>query len=35
MAATWDLNREVFVECLGMNYSQFDQAWAAWVAETY
>lgn len=30
-----DLHRTAFQECLGMNYSQFDQAWAAWVAATY
>lgn len=30
-----DLHRASFKECLGMGYSEFDQAWAAWVAANY
>jgi hypothetical protein len=30
-----DAHRELFQEHLGMSYSAFDTAWAAWVEESY
>ena len=30
-----DVHREVFQECLGMSYVEFEAAWAKWVDETY
>jgi hypothetical protein len=30
-----DVHREAFKTCLGMNYAQFDKAWAEWVSANY
>jgi hypothetical protein len=30
-----DVHRTAFQECIGMNYSEFDAAWAKWVEDTY
>lgn len=30
-----DLHRTAFQDCLGMNYAEFDRAWAEWVSANY
>ncbi len=30
-----DVHRDAFQTCFGLNHNQFDEAWAAWVRDTY